>query len=213
MGNEDTPDIEIRGLEARFYDFFINIGTVGLYAGLIKRIISDIHIEAQDKILDLGAGTGRNALLMRNYLNGGNITALEISQEMKKQFEKKCRGLKNVRLEDMRIESPLPFHDEFDKVFISFVIHGFKQEEREKILINAYNALHTGGRLFIFDWNEMNLKEQGPGMKAFFKYIECAPARDFITRDFKTVFEKIGFHDVVSRLYFKKRIRLLSGYK
>ncbi len=213
MNNKQTPDIEIRGFEARFYDFFINIGTAGLYTGLIKRAISDMHIEAQDRILDLGAGTGRNALLMRKYLNGGNITALEISPEMKKQIEKKCRGLKNIRLEDMRIESPLPFRDEFDKVFISFVIHGFEQEEREKILVNAYNALHSGGKLFIFDWNEIDLKKQGPGMKAFFKYIECAPARDFITRDFKAVFEKIGFHDAAAGFYFRNRIRLLSGFK
>ncbi len=213
MGQKHTPDIEITGFEARFYDFFINVGTVWLYAGLIKRVISDMRIDTQDSILDLGAGTGRNALLMRKYLNGGNITALEISPEMQKQFEKKCRGLKNVRLEDLRIESPLLFRDEFDKVFISFVIHGFEQEERGKILLNAYNALHTGGKLFIFDWNEMDLKKQGPGMKAFFKYIECLHARDFITRDFKKVLEEIGFRNVDSRFYFKKRIRLLSGFK
>jgi len=213
MRNRDKSDIEITGIEAHFYDFFINVGTAGLYARLIKRVISDMNIGTQDKILDLGAGTGRNALLMRKYLNGGNITALEIGPEMQKQFEKKCGRYENVRLEDMRIESPLPFRDEFDKVFISFVIHGFGQEEREKILVNAYNALHTGGKLFIFDWNEMNLNEQGPGIRAFFRYIECAPACDFITRDFKKVLEETGFHNVSAWLYFKKRIRLLSGLK
>ncbi len=213
MRNKDTPDIEITGFEARFYDFFINVGTAGLYAGLIRRVISDMLIDAQDRILDLGAGTGRNALLMRKYLNGGTITALEISPEMKRLFAKKCGRYKNISLEDIRIECPLPFRDEFDKAFISFVVHGFEQEGREKILTNAYRALHTGGRLFIFDWNEMILKKQGPGMKAFFKYIECSPARDFITRDFKKVLEKIGFHHVDSRLYFKKRIRLLYGTK
>jgi ubiquinone/menaquinone biosynthesis C-methylase UbiE len=213
MGKKDTPDIEIRGIEARFYDFFINIGSIGLYVGLIKRVINDMHIGSENRILDLGAGSGRNALLMRKYLNGGHITALEISPEMKKQFERKCSGLENVTLEDMRIESTLPFHEEFDKVFISFVIHGFEQQQRETILVNAYKALNTGGMLFIFDWNEMNLREQGPGMKAFFKYIECAPARDFITRDFRAVLQKIGFHDVSTRLYFKNRIRLLSGMK
>lgn len=213
MSKKDIPDIEIRGIEARFYDFFINVGTLGLYAGLLKRVIDDMHIGSKDRILDMGAGTGRNALLMRKHLNGGHITALEISPEMKRQFERKCGALKNITLQDMRIENPLRFHDEFDKVFISFVIHGFEQEQREGILHNAYNALRQGGELFIFDWNEMNLGEQGPGLKAFFKYIECSPARDFITRDFSSVLKKIGFHDVSTRLYFKNRIRLLSGEK
>ncbi len=128
---EDKPHIEIRGIEAKLYDLFLFIGTLGFYNKLIKTVISDLKLLPGEKILDMGAGTGSNALRMLKKINGkGEIVGIEIGKEMKKQFEKKARKNRGMKLVDMRIEEPLPFENEFTRVFISFVIHGFPQEKR-----------------------------------------------------------------------------------
>jgi len=206
--------VELSGLRARFYDQLILLGTLGLYNPLIHTIIADMQIKPADKILDMGAGTGKNTLLMRRYLSDdGHITACEISTGMKKQFQKKCGKYKNITLSSFRIERPLPFRDTFDKVFLSFVIHGFTHDQRISILQNALNALKPGGRLFIFDWNEFSLEQSGPLFRLFMNTIECELARDFIRRDFSGVLTESGFRNVEKQLYAWGKIRLLSAAK
>ncbi len=211
---DTAPHIELSGFRARFYDQLILIGTLGFYNPLIKKIILDMEIHPADKILDMGAGTGKNELLMRQFLSDkSHITACEISTEMKRKFQKQCDGFPNITLMPLRIERPLPFRDEFDKVFLSFVIHGFTQDKRELILGNAFNALKPGGRLFIFDWNEFRLEDSGPLMRLFMKYIECNEAKDFIERNFTRVVSDVGFREVKQRLYAWGKFRLLSADK
>lgn len=214
VNRKEKPHIETRGLTARLYDCLVLLGTLGFYQILIKRVIQDMSINPEDSILDFGAGTGKNDLLMLKYLSDdGSITALEIGKEMRKQFLKKCGCRKNVTLENFRIETPLPYSNRFDKVFISFVIHGFEQNKREKIIKNAFNALKPGGRLLIFDWNEFDLKKSGPFIRLFMKFIECDEAQDFIQRDFKEILTSLGFKNIEKKLYTSGRIRLLSGEK
>jgi len=213
MKKRDKPDIETSGFAARFYDQLVFLGTFGLYQRLLRRVIEDMHIQPEDRILDLGAGTGKNALLMNRYLKGGSITALEIGREMRKQLHKKCRVFDNIFLENRRIEEPLTFTEEFDKVVLSYVLHGFEEYHRRDIVLNAHLSLKPGGRLFIFDWNEFDLEESGPVMRFFMQHIECSPAQDFIRQNLGEMLKSAGFRDVETRLYFRSRIRLLSAVK
>jgi ubiquinone/menaquinone biosynthesis C-methylase UbiE len=213
MRKTNRPDIETSGVKARFYDQLVFLGTIGLYQKLLRRVIEDMDIGARDRILDLGAGTGKNALLMNGYLDGGSITALEIGMEMRRQFEKKCGNLDNIHLENRRIDSPLPYRDQFDKVLLSFVLHGFEAQQRREIVLNAHRALKPGGRLLIFDWNEFDLDCSGPVMRFFMHHIECSPARDFIRNELGESLLASGFSDVESVLYVKNRIRLLTAKK
>jgi demethylmenaquinone methyltransferase/2-methoxy-6-polyprenyl-1,4-benzoquinol methylase len=206
-------DIETSGIAALFYDQLVYTFTLGTYHTLLKRVIADIGIEPGDHILDMGSGTGKNALLMNRYLREGSITALEIGEAMRKQFRRKCGGMRNITLENLRIEKPLPYQDRFDKVFISYVLHGFERNHRSSILGNAYRALRPGGRLLIFDWNEFDLNESGPLMRFFMNHIECSPALDFIRQDLRTVLLEQGFREPMLKSYFKNQIRLLSCTK
>jgi ubiquinone/menaquinone biosynthesis C-methylase UbiE len=60
------PDskVEIQGFTAKFYDNLVNFVTLGGYSIFIKKAIKSMNINPNDKIIDFGAGTGRNALLM-----------------------------------------------------------------------------------------------------------------------------------------------------
>jgi len=206
--------VEIQGFTAKHYDTIMNIVSFGFYAKFIGNAISKLEISDEDYILDLGCGTGRNACLMRNYLSEkGFILGLDVSEGMGKQFNKKVRNFKNVAFKNQRIDLPFSLEDKFDKVFISFVLHGFPHEVRETIINNAYENLKTGGTFWILDFNEFALMDMPFYYRIPFVTIECPYAFDFIERDWKKILEKSGFNNFIETLYLKSYVRLLAGRK
>jgi len=206
--------VEIQGFTAKHYDTIMNIMSFGFYAKFIGNAISKLEISDDDYILDLGCGTGRNACLMRNYLGEkGFILGLDVSEGMGKQFNKKIRNFKNVAFRKQRIDLPFSLEDKFDKVFISFVLHGFPHEVRETIINNAYENLKTGGTFWILDFNEFALMDMLFYYRIPFVTIECPYAFDFIERDWKKILEKSGFNNFIETLYLKSYVRLLAGRK
>jgi len=206
--------VEIQGFTAKHYDTIMNIVSFGFYAKFIGNALSKFEIKDEDYILDLGCGTGRNACLMRNYLNEkGFILGLDVSEGMGKQFIEKCKNFKNVSFRNQRIDLPFSLEDKFDKVFISFVLHGFPHEVRETIINNAYENLKIGGTFWILDFNEFALIDMPFYYRILFVTIECPYAFDFIERDWKKILKKSGFNNFIERLYLKSYVRLLAATK
>lgn len=206
-------DILITGLEARLYDALVLAGTAGLYQAFITRAVRDLGIHPADRVLDLGAGTGKNAVLMTRYLDCGSVTALDVSPQMLRQLHRKAAGRPQIGPMELSIDGALPFRDEFDKAVLFFVLHGFDQSRRERILANANRSLKPGGTLHLLDWNRMDLSRQGPLLRLFFRYVECKQASDFVTRDAEEMLREGGFADLRTRLYVGGRLRMLVGTK
>ncbi|MBA7517513.1 2-methoxy-6-polyprenyl-1,4-benzoquinol methylase, mitochondrial [subsurface metagenome] len=206
--------VEISRLTAKYYDKLMDIFTLGAYSSFIKKAIQLINIQPNDKIIDLGAGTGRNACIMANYLSTkGEFVGLDISGEMVTQFERKCASLPNAKIVNQRIDEPLPYENEFDKVFISFVLHGFPQDVRRKIIRNAFKVLKKRGEFFILDYNEFSIKEMPLYLKIPFKLIECPYAFDFVEKNWQKILAEEGFNHFEKHLFFRDYLRLLKGVK
>jgi ubiquinone/menaquinone biosynthesis C-methylase UbiE len=206
--------VEVQGFTAKHYDTITNIMSFGFYGTFIAKAISKLEIKDRDYILDLGCGTGRNACLMRSYLSDkGFILGLDVSEGMGKQFNRKLGNVKNVAFKNQRIDLPFSLEDTFDKVFISFVLHGFPHEVRETIIHNAYGNLKTGGTFWILDFNEFQLRDMPFYYRIPFVIIECPYALDFIKRDWKMILEKSGFNNFRETLYLKSYVRLLAARK
>ena len=144
------PDsrVELTSFAEKYYDKQLDIASFGFYKPFIKKAIKSVNIQPEDKIIDFGCGTGRNACLMVKYLNSnGQITGLDISDIMHKQFEKKCKNYPNIKFIKKRIDQSFNLNEQFDKVFMSFVFHGFPHEVRKIIIQNAVNHLKEGGSL------------------------------------------------------------------
>ncbi len=206
--------VETKGFIARHYDALMNLITLGRYPSFIEESIRLMGIKPEDRIIDFGAGTGRNARLMLKYLSPkGELMGIDISEVMISQFKKKCVHFPNAKIINARIDEPLSFKEEFDKGFISFVLHGFPQNAREVIIDNAYKALKNNGEFHILDWNEFDLKTLPFHQRTFFKLIECPYAFDFIERDWKKILTEKGFTDFEEHFFFTKFIRLLKARK
>jgi len=206
--------VEISKLTAKYYDILMDIITFGGYSFFIKKAIRLINIKSNDRIIDLGAGTGRNACLMMDYLSvKGELIGLDISSEMVAQFERRCASFANAKIINQRIDKALPYKDEFDKVFISFVLHGFPQDVRKQIIRNAFKALKKNGEFFILDYNEFSVKEMPFYLKIPFKLIECPYAFDFVEKNWQKILAREGFSHFGKHLFFRSYLRLLKGVK
>ena len=206
--------VEIHGFEAKHYNSIMDILTFGKYSGLMRRAIELMKIEQSDKILDFGAGTGKNGCLMAKYISqDGEIVGLDISDEMISQFERRCKDFPNVKISNRRIDQPLDYDGYFDKVFISFVLHGFPQDARMQIIKNAFNSLRAGGEFFILDYGEFSLDDMPFYLKIPFKIAECKYAFDFIKRDLAKMLESEKFTVIDKYSLFGKYIVLMKARK
>lgn len=206
--------VELNPFISKNYDKVMNIGSMGLYNRFIHKAISDMSISKDDNILDLGCGTGRNALLMSEYLSeNGKITGLDISEAMEKQFLDKFKNDNRVKFVNRRIDQPFELNEKYDKVFISFVIHGFPHEVRDAVIKNALAHLKPGGAFFILDFAEFDMDEMPFHHKIIFKAVECKYAFDWIKRDWKGILKDSGFSQFDEHLYLKKYVRLLKALK
>jgi ubiquinone/menaquinone biosynthesis C-methylase UbiE len=206
--------VEVRGFIATHYEKILNLATIGKYSSLIREAIRDMEIQADDRIIDLGAGTGYNACIMAEYLSDkGSILGLDIGEEMIYKFTEKCISYPNVVIEDKRIDEPLTYNEEFDKALISFVIHGFPHEIREEVIKNVLRILKPGGEFFILDYGEFDYLNLPIYLRIPFKMIECNYAYDYLERDFKEILINSGFRKVEAIDYFNGFVRLLKGIK
>ena len=206
--------VEIKGFMARYYDTLMNIVTFGKYSSFIEKAIESMRIKPSDRILDLGAGTGRNACAMMKYLSKeGKLMGVDISPEMIFQFRKKCANFLNAKIIYARVDQPLPFRERFDKVFISFVLHGFPQDAREVIIESVFEVLKVNGSFFILDYNEFSYDEAPFYLKVSFKLVECPYAFDFVGRNWKEILASHNFGNFEESLFFKDYVRLLEAKK
>ncbi len=210
------PDsgVELNPYVSKNYDNFMNIGSLGLYGRFIRKVIAQMKIEKDDHILDLGCGTGRNSKLMTKYLGeNGRITGLDISPEMEQQFIENFKDDHRVQFRNQRIDIPFNLGEQFDKAFISFVIHGFPHEVRDKVIQNVTYHLKPGGSFFVLDFAEFDMDKMPALYRFIFKKVECKYAFDYIERDWKKILSGYGFGDFEEHHYMKKYVRLLKAVK
>ena len=209
-----TSKVELSRFTAKHYDLLMDITTLGRYSSLMQKAVRLMGIKSGNRVIDLGTGTGRNACLMMGYLSTkGELIGLDISNEMIAKFKRRCTDVANAKIINQRIDKPLPYENEFDKAFISFVLHGFPQEARKQIIRNVFKALKKHGEFFILDYNEFLLKKMPFYSRIPFKLIECPYAFDFIEKDWQKILAGEGFNSFEKHLFFGGHIRLLRGIK
>ena len=206
--------VEVGPMGARYYDTFLNLLSLGSYSHFIKGVIDKMGINPGQSILDLGSGTGRNDCLMAQKIGSrGKIVGLDISNEMLSQSLLRCREYPNMSFEKQRIELPLAYKQEFDKVFISFVLHGFEDDQKLEIIHNAYRALKPGGAFYIMDYAQFDLERMWFPLRWAFTHWECQLAVEFLKLDIKEMFHSQGFTNFEEEFFVKGHLRLLKAVK
>jgi ubiquinone/menaquinone biosynthesis C-methylase UbiE len=140
--------VEVSGRWAPYHDRLMALLLLGTYPRFIREVTARMQVEPGDEILDLGSGTGRNARVMLDGVGStGRIVGVDTSQRMLHRARRQCERHPQPSSVKGRIEQPLPFAEEFDKVFVSFTLHGFEDEDKRRIIANARQALRQDGSL------------------------------------------------------------------
>jgi len=206
--------VEIGPAGARYYDLFLNLLSLGQYPHFIKGVVDMMDINPGQSILDLGSGTGKNDYFMAERVGSqGRIVGLDISNEMLARAWKHCRRYPNVIFKKQRIELFLPYKEEFDKVLISFVLHGFENDQKLGIIRNAYQALKPWGSFYVLDYAEFDIDRIWFPLRWAFARWECQLAVEFLKLDIKGMLRAQSFTDFKEEFFLRGHLRLLSAVK
>lgn len=107
----------------------------------IRFFLSKINIKSNDKILDVGAGSG----ILESLLSENKITALEPSNMSDIII---LKNLSNVSVIKETVQDFNPI-DKFDVVFCITVLQDIKEEERDKVIKKLFSLTAENGHLII----------------------------------------------------------------
>jgi ubiquinone/menaquinone biosynthesis C-methylase UbiE len=138
---------------APYYDFAVNLTTLGQARRLRKMTIDQALINPGDSVLDVGCGTGEVTLLAKIRTKQGSVYGIDPSPEMIAVARKKAAS-KRLDIDfRMGVIEALPFPDSsLDVVTSSLMMHHLPEPLKERGLAEIYRVLKPGGRLLIADF-------------------------------------------------------------
>jgi ubiquinone/menaquinone biosynthesis C-methylase UbiE len=148
-------DTANRGINwPRLYDVLLLLLMRGKEEVYRREILDVAAVAAGDRVLDIGCGTGTQALeAYRRVQPRGSVTGVDISSNMIASASRKAlrAGLK-IAFEQADAAA-LPFADrDFDVVTITTVMHMIPDARHRACLREAHRVLRPGGRLLIIDY-------------------------------------------------------------
>ena len=192
----------------------MNVISFGHYGGLLRNVVDHMRLAPGQSVLDLGSGSGRNDLLIAERIGvEGRLLGLDVSQEMLRQSRQRLGKWPNAVFKEERIEKPLPYENEFDRVFMAFVLHGFEDTQKRDIIRNACRALKPDGLFCIFDYHEFDLDTLWAPIRYVFTQAECQLASEFLTFDLRKMLSEESFTRFEEDLFARGHLRLLKAGK
>jgi ubiquinone/menaquinone biosynthesis C-methylase UbiE len=138
---------------AKVYDLLEPLLLLGKQAEYDHAILRLLELKDNDRVLDLGCGTGVLTRMIAERLNpekGGVSIGIDAAAQMIKVARKK-RETPTCRFEIAAAES-LPFENSsFDSIVSSLFFHHVPLDLKKKALREAFRVLKPDGRLIIAD--------------------------------------------------------------
>ena len=175
---------------AREYGWFFN-KQVRLYTELLEKFDFFSKIDKDKKILDAGCGTGALAYVLASH--GYHVTALDASSKMIEVAKKKVKSKKiNFIVGDI---FDMPFEDHsFDVILTSYVVHGFKKDQRNQLYMQL--AKKAKEKVLIIDFSNKR--------RWYIDLIERLEGSDYLNfiqyglDEMKQLFSKVECHKLLT---------------
>lgn len=175
---------------AKFYDFFINLTNRKVNLELVLQM--EKLFSGGDTVLECGCGTGM--LTKAIAKNVSNITATDYSENMLKETKKKCKNIKNLKIEKADINN-LNYQDEtFDKVVAGNIIHLL--ENPYKALLELDRVCKNNGNIIIPTYIISRKKGTKSIITSFLDKIGISFKSKFTEESYKEFFAKANYKNV-----------------
>lgn len=118
-----------------------------------RELVSRANIEAGQRILDIGCGTGTLVVKLKRQYTAAQVVGLDPdAKALQRAHIKAARAGVSVELEQ-GFADELPYQNEsFDRVFSSFMFHHLNTQERENMLREVLRVLKPGGSFHLVDF-------------------------------------------------------------
>jgi len=135
---------------AKNYDIMNDCMSFGTHRLWKSELIEMLNIQKNDKIIDIGSGTGDLINLILKKITPNNIYSVDLNEQMLSYAIKKFKN-KNIKFIKANAEK-LPFKDNtFDKYIISFCLRNVT--DINKALLESYRILKPGGVFYCLEFS------------------------------------------------------------
>lgn len=117
------------------------------HSDITDQTIVIMNIKPADRILDLGCGTGWASRRLAWIAAAGEVTGIDVADEMLRRAEQASQGIRNVRYLWGSAENIPAASDSFDKVLS--VESFYYYADQGKALDELHRVMAPGGKLFI----------------------------------------------------------------
>lgn len=181
---------------APYYDIFVDIFTIGLYAKFLKKAVTILAPQKGEKILDLCSGTGRaTSWIAQAVGEKGEVIGMDVAKQMVEIAKNRYGGLENLFFLQKDVTHPWGYQNHFDGIFTSFALHELPEAERWGVLEQSYLALKEKGRMVIADFDPEISGRGKTLLLIFFKLFERENL-NFFSIDQKEMLKKVGFKGI-----------------
>jgi ubiquinone/menaquinone biosynthesis C-methylase UbiE len=177
---------------SKFYDLFDLIFLFGGKGNPRSGLLEAIGNPSQ-RILDVCVGTAASSLLVASHHPNDQIIGIDISNEMLALAQRKIarKKLSNLEVQNMSATAMQFANGSFDVVMVSFALHEFEKELREKVFQESARVLRPGGIFCVIDFARQGSRLNRVFLKLW-TLIEPPCFADFLGLDWHTHLEGYG---------------------
>lgn len=184
----------------RFYDPVIRLMT--REKTFKNLLIQQARMGAQDRVLDVGCGTGTLAIWIKQRHPGVEVVGLDGDAEILERARRKASRYRVSLSLDEGLSYALPYEDaSFDRVFSSLFFHHLSTTDKTRSFAEILRVLKPGGSLHVADWGVPT----GRLMRSLFLFIQTlngfANTRDNLKGMLPRLMQGVGFDEVDSRYH------------
>ncbi|WP_323172927.1 methyltransferase domain-containing protein [Natrialba sp. PRR66] len=131
---------------SRYYDVLID----PFQGRLRRRGIDSLRVSPDDRVLDVGCGTGRGIVTLQHAVESeGHVVGIDVAEQMC-QFAQDRLETEDPSAVVCGDAVALPFDsDSFDVVLVSFTLELFEDDHRTTVLGELRRVLEPGGRICV----------------------------------------------------------------
>ena len=175
---------------ANFYDFFENLYNSKVNQELCKKVAE--RMSSNDNVLECACGTGMISVHIATKCR--SLIATDFSQGMLVKSRKRCKKIKNIRVEKaniLQLEYP---NESFDKVVAANVIHLLDQPDIA--ISELIRVCKKGGQIIIPTY--IIMKEHGIStiLIRLINHFTKTFLYQFNEQSYKNFFKKLGYSQI-----------------
>lgn len=127
-----------------------------------EELVKQANIQPNQRVLDLGCGTGTLVVLLKRKYPTAEIVGVDPDPKALQRAQKKVRRAGVAVQLDEGFADELPYEaGTFDRVLSSFMLHHLEEHEREKTLREVLRVLKPAGTFHLLDFTGGEDKARG----------------------------------------------------